>query len=358
MKSTILFSLVFGALFLPTAKATGLGEPGISHESSCLQQAILVAEDNQSVKALRELCKPSQGATDASTVETMPTATSFEPVSELEKRLLQEQITQDKAFVITPYRQNYILIGTYNDRPNQSPFLRQQSFPEYNKPMKHEEVKMQISFKVPLNEDDLFIEGDNLYFGFTLKSFWQLYNKKLSAPFRETNYRPEIFYQAPLNYRFMGGDFFFRTGMEHESNGRSQWLSRSWNRLYVGLGYQRSNWAMYIQPWYRLPESEKVFDSDPNTPPPAKGDDNPDIHKYFGHYEFLAVYKNNGNQLSGRFRHNLNSGKGAVEVGYSFPLHHRIKGYVQYFYGYGESLIDYDHLVNRIGIGVLLTDFL
>ena len=61
-------------------------------------------------------------------------------------------------------------------------------------------------------------------------------------------------------------------------------------------------------------------------------------------------------------RNNLESGfdRGALELGWSFPLwtYPYMKGYIQYFRGYGESLIDYDQRVNRIGIGISLTDWL
>jgi phospholipase A1 len=67
-----------------------------------------------------------------------------------------------------------------------------------------------------------------------------------------------------------------------------------------------------------------------------------------------------GNELSLLFRNNLwtTRNKGAIELGWAFPLLPRLKGLIQYFNGYGDSLLDYNSPVNRLSAGVSFTDWL
>lgn len=311
----------------------------------CILDSLTKATNQQNIEWLKQQCTSFSSEVDVSAksqedVDKTATRSPEQKVS----RLKLEYTTEDNPFVITPYRLNYILPVTHMTNVNTEPYSSDR-FGGKADDLSDEEVKLQLSMKVPLADKGVFNQEDKIYFGFTIKSFWQAYSSDISAPFRETNYRPEIFYETPLGIESTNGVWFSRFGLEHESNGRTEELSRSWNRVYVGVGYMEDAFAVYFQPWYRIPES-------------SSSDDNPDIEDYMGHGELSGVYKWDDTELSMVGHYNVNTGYGGVQTSMSFPLYGRLKGYVQYYKGYGESLIDYDYNSERIGVGILLTNAL
>ncbi|MBB1355076.1 phospholipase A, partial [Pseudoalteromonas sp. SR45-5] len=258
--------------------------------------------------------------------------------------------------VITPHKRNYILPLSYVSHPNDRPFDGFDALTDDSdgEPLDNLEAKYQLSIKVPLYDD--FSDKDQaIFFGFTLQSYWQIYNSEISSPFRETNYEPEIFwinYLDPENVLW-GDEMAIALGISHQSNGRSQPNSRSWNRIYADFIWENRGFVFSFKPWYRIAEDEKEDILE------ANGDDNPDIYKYMGYFEFSGAYRFHDHEFSFMTRNNLNSdNRGAIQLDWSFPLWGRVRGYAQYFNGYGESLIDYNADVERIGVGILLTDLL
>lgn len=245
------------------------------------------------------------------------------------------------------HRPMYLLPFSYLKNANREPFSPRTGTTGYDYELDNQEAKYQISFKVPLLTG-MLNDRTTLWFGYTQKSFWQVYNTDDSAPFRETNYEPEVFLRYAANFDFGPGTLNGVTiGFNHESNGQSEPRSRSWNRIVASAAYSYNRWLFVVQPWYRLPEK----DSD---------DDNEDIERYLGHANYLAVYRwTEDRTLSLKLMNNLRSdNKTSVELGYSFPMGDTIKGYIHYYNGYGESLIDYNQRVQRIGIGIMLNDWL
>ncbi len=338
VKPDILLAMV---LVAPTGLSPVPARAGVLED--CLAKNVQTAPEGATVRDLRAACRRETGA-GAVIVEKLPESLA-------KRRAQSENRTERNPYSLTAYKQNYVLPFTYASREN--PLYAQAGIH-----MDHEEMKYQFSFRYAITQDDLFVHGDGLDFAYTQKSFWQTFNSEQSEPFRETDYNPEIFYAMPLSLRPLGGDTAVQLGYEHESNGLGHSsgvnLSRAWNRIYARFIFARDNYMIAVRPWYRIPESKNTSPTD------YSGDDNPDIETYMGYFDLTAALRYRAFEFSVLARNNLRTTNnyGAIELGVSFPLYHRIRGYAQYFNGYGDSLIDYNQSVTRYGVGFMFTDIL
>lgn len=203
------------------------------------------------------------------------------------------------------------------------------------------ETNFQISLQKPIFYDLLDL-NETISVGYSQESWWQ--TAKSSTPFRETNYRPEIFITFPTDFKFLPSMDYLRFGLLHESNGQGGVNSRSWNRFYASSKFNIGRVILFPRAWLRIPDPD--------------GDDNPDIEKYIGRADLTLAYPFRGHFFTAMIRNNLRfdkTNKGAAELGWMFPFGKTgIYGYVKYFSGYGESLIDYDRYMNKLGIGFAL----
>lgn len=265
----------------------------------------------------------------------------------------------DKRWELSPDSK----LGTWNIRAYKPVYLlpvfwssKKNEFPDSPNPrntvdedqnLKSTEAKFQISLKTKAVEN-LFGDNGDVWVGYTQSSRWQVYNEDESRPFRETNYEPEASLMFRTNYEILGLNArLFGITLNHQSNGRSDPLSRSWNRAILNLGFERDNFALMIRPWYRFDEN-------------AKDDNNPDIKDYVGRGDITAFYRKDDHDFSLMLRHSLKGGDdshGAVQFDWSFPIHGKLRGQFQLFDGYGESLIDYNHRATYVGLGVSLLNW-
>lgn len=251
------------------------------------------------------------------------------------------------TFRLNSYKPFYILPVHWTNNINENP----QSIggePAYDEPLDlhSTEVKFQLSFKTKLLQSFLFGKGD-LWAGYTQIAHWQVYNKKLSRPFRELNYEPELLIIYPLNFSFFGLDAKMAgIGFNHQSNGREDPISRSWNRIMGHFAVERGNFQLYLKPWIRLGGNES-------------DDDNPHIEEYIGRAETNIIYRKNGHSLNLLWRNSLSfkDNHGSVQFNYMYPIRNNLRGHIQVFSGYGENLIDYNRYQTTIGLGISFVEW-
>lgn len=329
---------------------------------NCLISAFSEASSSATVSDLKKACEPSSPTTD--NAGNSQNSASKPPdeidnsdidatyrnslITPLALRIAQEQSAHDNPFALTPHRPNYILPFVFIEQPNQAPFQG-----VYAKELDQAELQFQLSLKAVILDNILGGRGQ-LVGAYTIRAFWQAYSTENSRPFRETNHEPEVILSITSRMEIMGfRNMVNSVALNHQSNGQSAELSRSWNRVMLQTVWERGNVALQFRPWYRIPERKDEFEGDPS------GDDNPDITDYLGNFDLQGAYNRGDQTFSLMVRNNLDStNRGAIELGWSFPLSSRVGGFIKYFNGYGESLIDYDAHTQSLGFGIELNDWL
>lgn len=268
-----------------------------------------------------------------------------------------EKLSAKAARYFCFYKPNYFILGAYE------------------KHRTHPTTKFQFSFQAMLLDftgpDDEVADScatpstrHKFHLGYTQKSVWSLYAE--SAPFEENNYNPEILYAYHVERFGIGWATF---GIEHESNGEGGSDSRSWNRL-----YGRARWNVALDDgiqflperaddhdhWYAAFDLKLWWAFD-------KDDEQVNLNKYIGYGKIRAELQSpeyfwgaaaldvevtkGGNPI--QFDH------ASVQLGASWrqpTFTGRVKFvpffYVQYFEGYGETLIRADEHTRAFRVGM------
>jgi phospholipase A1 len=331
--------LFAGALALPGPEALAQPAGEISSFERCLLERLRDADPDTTAAQIRSAC-----ADVVAPLADQPAAPEMTSAP-VERRIVSESRIWGERFALLPHRPNYLLPYTHvTPTPGST-----------GGPVQRNEIKFQLSFKLPLTPP-LFEGRSALFFAYTGQAWWQAYNAERSSPFREYSHEPEIFAAWRPSGSLLGWTPRLATaGFVHQSNGNTNEFSRSWNRLFAELTLDRHDgWWLALRPWWRIPEDPK------SSPDVAEGDDNPDISQYVGDGEIRLGYAAGEHRWTATVRGSLrNGGKGSVQLDWSRPtgFSPQLRWYVQYFDGYGESLIDYRTHLRRIGFGVMLNDW-
>lgn len=257
------------------------------------------------------------------------------------------------TFRVRTYQPNYFLPAHYSSAINQQPQSPTRQGAEFQENYKDIEAKIQVSLRAKIFEDWLLPNAD-LWFAYTQTSMWQLWNSEDSSPFRSTDYQPEVIYVIPTLEYFGQLPFgwsmqMLQLGFVHQSNGQSEPLSRSWNRFYVAAAFEREQVGLSIKVNKRIPEKNN-------------DDDNPDLTDFKGTTALqLSWLPGRSTAVLTRKMNWDDFSKGSWRLDWTYPLNKEkpdgLRLYLQLFSGYAETLLDYNHRQNSIGLGFMLFNF-
>ena len=291
------------------------------------------------------------------TAQTTSTPTLKPPAERSNSALSRfwELDPEDKGdtFVVKTYLPNFLLPVHHSSSINRAPHSPTHAATPGPANLSNSEAKLQISLRAKM-ADDLFLPGASLWFAYTQQSLWQVWDQADSSPFRSTDYQPEAMYVVPVPAALGGLPAGWRLrllqfGLAHQSNGQSDPLSRSWNRVYAGAGIEKGDFSIGLRVNHRLREKEN-------------DDDNPDLTSYIGRGAISMNWLAGAYTSSLTWRTNFkDTDRGSVQFDLTHPVFadhpNGLRWYVQLFSGYGETLLDYNHRQNRIGVGLSLFQF-
>jgi outer membrane phospholipase A len=210
-------------------------------------------------------------------------------------------------------------------------------------------TKLQISAKYKLI--------NQLYGGYTALMFWDLWGD--SSPFMEISHNPEIFYEL----KFIEGliiDYIHFGLFEHKSNGRERGpYDRSLDRFYIKFNikipFNKAD-IEFKQKYFYLINAFGLT---------------PGIYNYIGWYEYrltFNLYLGNKifnqesiyiNYISGGNKF-INKDIFGIETGLKIKLFIKKLNlflFVQYYYGYAESMYKFNEKSNIVRFGFVLDKY-
>lgn len=250
------------------------------------------------------------------------------------------------TFFISAYKPGYVMPFLWSSSPNRQP-QSENSANSLLAPVNYDPVEaaFQLSFKSKIVQGIFKGYGD-IWVAYSQKAIWQVYNGKISRPFREINSEPEIMLNVATKLSLFGFKLrMFGASLNHQSNGKSLPLSRSWNRVIFFAGIEKRSLQFYLRHWIRIPDSN---------------DENPEILNYYGRMELVAIKNYKRNQFSITATNSLRfdiQNHGSILASWGFPVYKNLRSQLQVGHGYGSSMIDYNHNQTTIGLAISFIDW-